>query len=82
MTRSNAFAYRFFGGRCCRWITVWWEPLTPPNRRDTYLVRNVDNSNAMDLADADNEVVAVDDEEVFYVSNNWSNASANSLAVR
>jgi len=36
----------------------------------------------MDLADADNEVVAVDDEEVFYVSNNRSNASANSLAVR
>jgi hypothetical protein len=44
----------------------------------------------MDLADADNEVVAVDDEdvmaaddeEVFFVSNSWSDAGADSLAVR
>jgi len=44
----------------------------------------------MDLADADNEVVVVDDEdvmvandeEVFYVSSSWSNANANSSTVR
>jgi len=42
------------------------------------LAQNVDNSDAMDLADVDNEVVAVndedimaaDDEDVFCVSNN------------
>lgn len=76
MTRSNVFACRFANGQHCHWITIWWEPLTPPDRCDTCLAFNVDNFDAMDLADADNEVVAVDDEdvmtiddeEVFYVS--------------
>jgi hypothetical protein len=44
----------------------------------------------MDLADVDNEVMAVDDEdvmaaddeEVFCVSSNWSDAGANSSMVR
>jgi predicted FMN-binding regulatory protein PaiB len=44
----------------------------------------------MDLAKADNEVVAVDDEdvmvvvdeEVFYVSSSWFDEGADSLAVR
>jgi hypothetical protein len=44
----------------------------------------------MDLADADNEVMAVDgediitadDEEVFCISNSWSDANANSSVVR
>jgi hypothetical protein len=48
---------------------VWWEPPTPPDLRDTCSARNVDNSDAMDLVDADNEIMVVDDEEVFYVSN-------------
>ncbi len=61
-----------------------------PDRRDTYLARNVDNSDAMDLANANNEIVAVNDEdvmaandeEVFCVSSNWSDASADSTTVR
>jgi hypothetical protein len=44
----------------------------------------------MDLVNINNEVVAVDDEdvmvaddeEVFYVSSNWSNAGANSSTIR
>jgi hypothetical protein len=44
----------------------------------------------MDLADANNEVMAVDDEdvmaaddeEVFCISNNWSDANADSSTVR
>jgi hypothetical protein len=36
----------------------------------------------MDLADVDNEVVAIDDEEVFCVSSSWFDVGANSSAVR
>ncbi len=54
------------------------------------MARNVDNSDAMDLVYANNEVMAVDDgdvmavddEEVFCVSSSWSDAGADSLAVR
>ncbi len=90
MTRSNAFACRFTDGRCCCRITVSWEPPTPPDQCDTYSARNVDNSDAMDLADVDNEVMVVDDEdimaandeEVFCVSSSWSHSGVDSLMVR
>jgi hypothetical protein len=44
----------------------------------------------MDLVDADNEVIVVDDEdimvagdeEVFYVCNSWFDAGVNSLVLR
>ncbi len=68
MTRSNVFTCQFASDQRCHKITVWWEPSTSSNRRDTYYVRNVDNFDAMDLADANNEIMAANDEEVFNVS--------------
>jgi len=78
------------GGCRCRRMIISWEPLTLPDRHDTYSVRNVDNSDVMDLADTDNEVVAVDDEdvmatedeEVFFVSSSWSDAGVDSSVIR
>jgi hypothetical protein len=83
MNRSNVFACRFADGWHYRSITIWWEPPTPPDQRDTCSAHNVDNSNAMDLVDADNKVVVVDDEDVmaandaklFCISNSWWHAS-------
>jgi hypothetical protein len=54
------------------------------------LIHNVDNFDAMNLADVNNEVMVVNDEDVmaandkelFYVSNSWLNVGANSSTLR
>ncbi len=77
MTRSNVFVCQFVDGQHYRSITIWWEPPTPPDQHDTCSAHNVDNSDVMDLANVDNKVMAIDDEDVmaandeklFYISN-------------
>jgi hypothetical protein len=36
----------------------------------------------MDLADVDNEIMAIDDEDVFCVSSSWSDLGVDSSMVR